>query len=142
LILKKPTRVLQLPPLEDAIRNPEAHLIPTREGTLISGLKSNETEHAPAINPQPTVLSDETVLMYVLAHSGCVGHLTAGRVERVGLSQLKVYDQYGAVFEYVSGANLRSWCVFGPDGNPIDGWSQIHPQDAQRFGSLYLNRED
>lgn len=116
-------------------------MIPTPKGTQITGLRSDGTQLARAISPPTLVLSDEAVLLYVLDHSGCVGQLSIGRVERIGLSQLKVYD-HGAVFEYVSGANLRSWCVFGPDGNPIDGWSQIHPQDAQGFGSLYLNRED
>ena len=111
-------------------------LIPTPEETKISRLKSGGTEHAPALSQQTIGLSDETVLLYVLARSGCVGQLKIGRVERVGPIQLKVYDKYGAVFEYVSGANLRSWCVFGRVGIPLEGWSQIQPEDVQKIGPI------
>jgi hypothetical protein len=82
------------------------------------------------------VLSDEVVLAYVLDHSGCVGHLTAGRVERVGARQLKVYDKHGAVFEFLSRGNLRSWCVCREDGKALDGWSEILEEDVQRIGPL------
>ena len=95
--------------------------------------KSSEAELAAAVPPRAIVLSDEVVLVYVLHHSGCVGRLTAGRVERDGLGPLNVYDRYGGVFEYLVDANLRSWCVFGPDGNPIDGWSKIVEEDVQRM---------
>ena len=95
-----------------------------------------DTEHAPAPLPQSIVLSDEVALLYVLNRSGCVGQLTIGRIERVGPSQLKVYDKYGAVFEYVSGANLRSWCVFRPGGIPLEGWSEIQPEDLQKIGPI------
>jgi hypothetical protein len=111
-------------------------VIPTPEETRISRLKSAGTEHAPASLPQSIGLSDEVVLLYVLSRSGCVGQLTIGRVERVGPSQLKVYDKYGAEFEYVSGANLRSWCVFRPGGIPLEGWSEIQPEDLQKIGPI------
>jgi hypothetical protein len=78
--------------------------------------------------------------MYVLNHSGCTGHLSVGRVERGGPDQVKVYDSYGELFEYVSGAQLRSWCVLGPDLQPFDGWSRIHPKDAQRFRPFFESR--
>ena len=93
-------------------------------------------EATSAPHPHTVVLSDEVVLAYVLDHSGCVGHLTAGRVERVGPSQLKVFDKYGAVFDYLSEDNLRSWCVFGPKGTPIEGWSEIQLKDLPKIGSL------
>ena len=90
-------------------QKPKAHFIPTPEETQISGLNQGGTESAPPISPQTIALSDEVVLLYVLDRSGCVGQLSTGRIERAGPSQLNVYDKYGIVFEYVSGANLRSW---------------------------------
>lgn len=95
-----------------------------------------------SVRPSQTItLSDEMTLTYVLNDSGCTGRLSVGRVERAGPDQVKVYDSYGEIFEYVSGVQLRSWCVLGRDGQPFDGWSQIHPADAQRFGS-FTERED
>lgn len=92
-----------------------------------------------SVQPSQTItLSDEMTLAYVLEQSGCAGHLSIGRIERAGPDQLKIYDSAGKLFEYVSGDRLRSWCVLGPDGHPFDGWSQIHPQDAQRFGPHLL----
>jgi hypothetical protein len=89
---------------------------------------------------QSIVLSEEVTLSYVLDQSGCEGHLNVGRVARAGKGQLRVYDSYGELFEYISEARLRSWCVLGPDGQPLDGWRQIHPTDTQGFASVIESR--
>jgi hypothetical protein len=75
------------------------------------------------------VLSDEAVLVYVLAESGVKGRLTAGRIERDPSGLLTVFDAQGTWFEYLSGKRLRSWYVIGPDGKPLDGWREILPMD-------------
>ncbi len=75
-------------------------------------------------------LSFDCVLLYVLRHSGCAGRLSHGRVERLGSTELNVYDSSGDRIEYISGKRTSSWCLLGPDNYPIDGWCEIHPEDA------------
>ena len=94
--------------------------------------ESNGTDQPPAVS-QSIVLSNEIVLVYVLRESGARGHLTSGRVERARGGGLDVFDFYGSYFEYFSGERLRSWCVFGPDGKAIEGWSKIRQEDLQRI---------
>ena len=57
------------------------------------------------------LLSDTAMLVFVLRHSGCVGRLTSGRIEWVGPAELNVHTKpSGAINDYISGSNLRSWC--------------------------------
>ena len=79
------------------------------------------------------ILSPDATLVYVLGPSGVVGRLAAGRVSRNG-SGLVVYDAYGRVIEYLSepGGKIRSWCLLGPTGKPIDGWSYVQDEDRAR----------
>jgi hypothetical protein len=115
-------------------------LSPKGGGTELANCDASEAD-INSVQPSHTItLSDEMTLAYVLNHSGCTGRLSVGRVERAGPDQVKVYDSYGELFEYVSGAQLRSWCVLVRDGQPFDGWGQIHPIDAQRFGSFTESR--
>ena len=79
------------------------------------------------------VLSDEAALVYVLAESGVRGKLTSGRIERNPSGALDVFDARGDWFEYLSGEKLRSWCVVGPEGKPIDGWGEILPEDLPKI---------
>lgn len=78
-------------------------------------------------------LSPDATLLYVLDPSGVVGRLSAGRIARNG-SALVVYDAYGRIIEYLSdpGGKIRSWCVLGPEGRLIEGWSYIQDQDRPR----------
>jgi hypothetical protein len=76
----------------------------------------------------PMNLSLESVLVYVMRHSGCVGRLSAGRVERHG-AHLKVFGADGEPLHYISGEKLRSWCIYGRHGAPISGWSAVDPED-------------
>lgn len=80
------------------------------------------------------VLSPDSTLVYVLRPSGLVGRLAAGRVSRNGADGLVVYDSYGRVIEYLSepGGKVRSWCLLGPAGKPVDGWSKVLEQDRAR----------
>jgi len=77
-------------------------------------------------------LSDDAMLLFIL-QSGVSGRLPAGRVERDGESVIKVYDRYGRLQPYFSGAKLRSWCIVGPTGLPIPSWSSILPEDLGRM---------
>jgi len=79
------------------------------------------------------ILSPDATLVYVLGPSGVVGRLAVGRVSRNG-SGLVVYDSYGRVIEYLSepGGKIRSWCLVGPTGKPIDGWSFVLDEDRAR----------
>jgi hypothetical protein len=61
-------RALQLPQRMQ-LETGELIVIPTPEETQISSLKSGGTERAPASLPQAIVLSEEVVLLYVLARS-------------------------------------------------------------------------
>ena len=79
------------------------------------------------------LLSDEAVLVYVLAETGVRGHLTSGRIERHPSGKLHVFDVRGDCFEYLSGERLRSWCVLGPQGQTIDGWREILPEDLPKI---------
>lgn len=108
----------------------------TGKGRPISGPRLDERDQGPVIAPRTLGLSDEAVLLYVLERSGCVGELKIGRVERIGLNQLRVYDRYGALFEYVSEANLRSWCIYEPGGIALEGWSEIQQVDLQKIGPI------
>lgn len=78
-------------------------------------------------------LSRQWVLVFILRDSGCAGRLEHGRIERHPIAGLNVYDAKDALNEYISGARMRSWCVFGPDGTPATGWCHIHPDDAMRL---------
>jgi hypothetical protein len=80
------------------------------------------------------VLSPELTLVYVLRPSGLVGRLASGRVSRRETGQLVVYDAYGRIVEYLTepGGKVRSWCLLGPAGKPVDGWSQVLDQDRIR----------
>jgi hypothetical protein len=78
-------------------------------------------------------LSSEVSLVYVLSESGVRGQLTSGRIERNGLRAVDVFDARGEWFEYLSGEKVRSWCVMGPKGEPIDGWREILPEDLPKI---------
>jgi hypothetical protein len=79
------------------------------------------------------VLSPELTLVYVLRPSGVVGRLVSGRVSRNG-SGMVVYDPYGRIIEYLSepGGKVRSWCLLGPAGKPVNGWSDVLEEDRAR----------
>jgi hypothetical protein len=81
----------------------------------------------------PVVLSAEVMLVYILAESGVRGRLTSGRIERNSCGKLTVFDALGERFEYLSGKRLRSWCLIGSDGQPIDGWREILPEDLPKI---------
>lgn len=72
-------------------------------------------------------------MLYVMRDSGCIGRFTSGRVERAGPAELSLYDQSGALIEYFSGTNIRSWCVFGLDGRRVEGWCEATPEDLPRL---------
>jgi hypothetical protein len=78
------------------------------------------------------LLSYSAVLIFVL-QSGVRGQLTTGRVERYGPTSLSIYDSLDMVNEYISGANLRSWCIQGADGKPLAGWCEVVPEDRPRI---------
>ena len=82
------------------------------------------------------LLSDTAMLKFVLRRSGCVGQLTSGRIERDGPDGLNVYTGPGGCRnDYISGSNLRSWCLLGPDGKSMSGWCEIAAEDrAKIFG--------
>src|SRR5579862_9454035 len=80
------------------------------------------------------VLSPDLTLIYVLHPSGLVGRLASGRVSRHDAGELVVYDAYGRIIEYLSepGGKVRSWCLLGSAGKPVDGWSKVLDQDRTR----------
>ena len=79
-------------------------------------------------------LSNEASLVFVLRHSGCVGRLVSGRIERSGMAGIHVYTGLdGTVNHYISGDNLRSWCVLGSDGEPLPGWHEIADEDHSKI---------
>lgn len=77
------------------------------------------------------VLSPDLTLVYVLSPSALVGRLTSGRVSRNGSDSLVVYDRYGRIIEYLSepGGKVRSWCLVGATGKPVEGWSKVLDHD-------------
>jgi hypothetical protein len=86
-------------------------------------------------------LSNGLALVYVLRRSGCVGSLRSAVLERDGPHGLQVrHPITGEIIEYISGGNLRSWCVVSPQGEPVEGWSEVSPEDQvrifPRLGSL------
>ena len=65
-----------------------------------------------------------------------MGKLTSGRIEWDGSAGLKVYSgPMAEINDYISGDNLRSWCILGADGNPKPGWQQIE-NDGDRHAIL------
>ena len=77
------------------------------------------------------------MLVFVLRRSGCVGRLTTGRIERDDLGRLNVYTGVdGTINAYISGENLRSWCVLGADGKPLQGWHEITAEDHSKLSVL------
>jgi hypothetical protein len=75
------------------------------------------------------VLSDEAMLVYILAESGVRGQLNSGRIQRGDSGKLDVFDAGGQRFEYLSGGRIRSWWVVDANGQPIEGWQDIRPED-------------
>lgn len=78
-------------------------------------------------------LSDNAVLVYILAESGVRGRLNSGWIERGPDGTLNVYDARRTRFDYLSGSRLRSWCVVDRTGHPIDGWREILLEDLPRI---------
>lgn len=78
-------------------------------------------------------LSDDAVLVYVLAESGVRGRLNSGSIERGSGGTIEVFDVFGKRFDYISGNRLRSWCVMDAQGKTLDGWREILPQDLPKF---------
>ena len=77
-------------------------------------------------------LSQTAVLVFVLRRTGVLGELRSGRIERDASIGLAVYNgSTGEINGYISGSNLRSWCVLGIDGKPMPGWQHIE-SDADR----------
>jgi len=73
-------------------------------------------------------LSHNAVLVYVL-QNGVGGRLATGRIECKHTS-LAVYTGPGMrLNEYISGPQIRSWCVVGPAGQPLEGWCHMLPED-------------
>jgi hypothetical protein len=69
-------------------------------------------------------------MIYILRETSVRGCLRHGRIEREGPTRLNVYDERtGELVDYFSGDRLRSWCIFGPDADPIEGWQHILPED-------------
>jgi len=84
--------------------------------------------------PNSLNLSHSSVMVYVLRQSGVIGRLKWGRIERDGPRNLNVYyDGTGELIEFFSGTSIRSWCVFGSEGNPIDGWCEVLPEDFSKI---------
>jgi hypothetical protein len=71
--------------------------------------------------------------VYILAATGVRGHLSAGRIQRGPGRSLDVFDQTGKRIDYLSGDRLRSWCVLGPEGAPVEGLGEILPEDRPRI---------
>lgn len=78
-------------------------------------------------------LSIDSILIYILKHSGCTGRLTSGRIERRGAGGLHVYDFKDELIEYISGDRVRSWCVFDGAGSRSQEWCHIQSEDAAFF---------
>ena len=81
-----------------------------------------------------TALSDNAVLIYILAETGVRGQLNSGWIERGLDGTLNVYDARGTRFDYLSGNRVRSWCVVNRKGEPIEGWREVVAEDLPRFG--------
>jgi hypothetical protein len=79
------------------------------------------------------VLSESTVLVYILAESGVRGRLTSGRIERAAAGTLDVFDPRGSRIDYLSGQRLRSWWVIDSRGQPLGGWTEVLPEDLPRM---------
>jgi len=63
------------------------------------------------------VLINGLFMLYVARQDGNRRELRSGRVQRVGLVAIDVYDENNNLVEDLSGDRLRSWCVFDPSGN-------------------------
>ena len=78
-------------------------------------------------------LAPERTLVYVL-HTGVTGRLQSGRIERDPGGLLLVYTQAPTRLNaYISGTNLRSWCVVGPGRQPLPGWCNVTAEDHDRL---------
>ena len=84
------------------------------------------------VNRMELYLSDKRVLAYVLCQSGVRGCLKSGRIEFDQSDGLRIYDSFGILNEYISGARTRSWRVF-INGVSAPEWSHVMPEDAQRL---------
>ena len=78
-------------------------------------------------------LSDGLALVYVMRASRYMGRFTSGRVERTGPSGVNVYNRFGELLDYFAGTHIRGWCVFGPDGQRVEGWYEVAPEDSSRI---------
>jgi hypothetical protein len=78
-------------------------------------------------------LGNGVVFKYILRapYHRSVRYLKAGVVERGGPQGLRVRDGNGVILQGLSGTQLRSWCIVGPDGESIDG--DMLPEDFDRL---------
>ena len=104
-----------------------------QHGSVVPYVPS-EPAAAVCSNSISIVLSPDLTFVYVLAPSSVVGRLASGRVSRQSTGELVVYDAYGRAIEYLSqpGGKVRSWCLLGPTGKPVDGWSQVLERDRTK----------
>jgi hypothetical protein len=79
------------------------------------------------------LLGNGVVFKYILRapNDRAVRYLDGGVIERDGLQGLRVRDESGAVLQELSGAQIRSWKIVGPNGAAID--SDIVPEDLERL---------
>ena len=72
-------------------------------------------------------------MLFILRHGDSkILHLESGSIEK-GLSGLNVYDEEGGLIKSLSGVNIRSWCLIGPEGQRVPGWSDILADDYLKF---------
>ena len=84
-------------------------------------------------NSRTMALSNDASLVFVL-RSGVLGRVTRGRLVHDSVRGLRVYcPDPDEINEYISGPNLRSWCVIGPDARPLPGWCSILEKDRHRI---------
>jgi len=58
----------------------------------------------------------------------------SGWIERSGAVGIHVHTGFDrTVNNYISGDNLRSWCVLGSDGEPLPGWCEIAAEDHSKI---------
>jgi len=99
-------------------------------GPARSGRRNSRAGSEASAPDKSMTLSNECVLVYVLRNSGVTGRLTSGKIEFHPGDGLRVYDSFGTLNEYISGARLRSWTVLR-NGLACLEWSHVIPEDAR-----------
>jgi hypothetical protein len=102
-------------------------------GSKIKVAHYPKLDRGAGINEMP--LGNGIFLKYILREpcDSTVRFLAVGRIERDGPHGLLVYAADNTPRDDLHGGTIRSWCVFGPRLQRVEGWCDVEPLDYSKI---------